>query len=604
MTRNLLNLLRRSLRDDAAQTLVMAALVLVLLLGLVGFVVDTGHLYYSYQELQASTNASAMAAANGLATSYASAQYNAAEYSSAASFASQYGYTGTVQNAYENMTVTNFTVTPGCIGSAVPAAANIPCINITDAAGQATTANAIQVSQTIQVRTYFAPFLGIPYVNLTAKASALMRGSPAAYNIALIVDTTGSMNTTDSSCNNNTRLQCALNGIQTFLQAINPCGFGGCQGVGSNTSNYTNSFDRVALFAFPNGQTNAIPNDYGCNGLPQDELNPEPGINVSNYDNAVPYVFPPINGTFGTTQYNYTTRTGWKYVNGRLQPVYTTKTYDVTSEVTNGLGDANGFMSNYQDGDSLNTGSNLVMALGGKQNCPSIQAPYIDGTYYASTIYQAQSALSAEQAAYPGTQNVMIIIGDGDSNVSYDYLDASGSAYKFNSMVYQASQTNGLVPTGTNDYGQNVGTPPSASNNYYPSWNNDCGQAILAAAYAKDMGTTVYTVAYGSPTGGAFTSQNGCSTDTTGIALGTDGVTNQSTGLTGSSYNITPCQTLKDMASSDATFFSDFHQSGSDHGCVATTNINFQDLASIFTVIAGDLQHSRLIPNMEFTPSS
>lgn len=597
MTRNLLNLLRRSLRDDAAQTLVMAALVLVLLLGLVGFVVDTGHLYYSYQQLQASTNASAMAAANGLATSYATAEYAAAEYSSASSFASQYGYSGTVHNAYANMTVTNFTVTPGCIGSAVPAAANIPCINITDGAGQATTANAIQVSQTIQVRTYFAPFLGIPYVNLTAKASALMRGSPAAYNIALVVDTTGSMNTIDSSCNNNTRLQCALNGIQTFLQDINPCGFGGCQGAGSNTSNYTNSFDRVALFAFPNGQTNAIPNDYGCNGLPQDELNPQPGTSVSNYDNAVPYVFPPINGAFGTTTYVYTYYT-YSYVNYKKVATAHTTTYDVTSEVTNGLGDANGFMSNYQDGNSLNTGSNLVMALGGKQNCPSIQAPYIDGTYYANSIYQAQAALAAEQAAYPGTQNVMIIIGDGDSNVSYDYVN------QFNSMVYQASQTNGLVPTGKNSYGQNVGTPPSFSNNYYPSWNNDCGQAILAAAYAKEMGTTVYTVAYGSPTGGAFSSQNGCSTDTTGIPLGTDGFTNQSTGLTGTSYNITPCQTLKDMASSDATFFSDFHQSGSDHGCVATTNINFQDLASIFTVIAGDLQHSRLIPNMEFTPST
>lgn len=597
----------RSLRNEAGQTLVMAALVLVLLLGLVGFVVDTGHLYYSYQELMASTNAAAVAAANGLDTSYAQAEYLGAEFSAApATITSQYGYTGAADNAYSNLNVTNLTITPGCIGSTVPMAANVPCENITTGSGASSTANAIQISQTIKVQTYFAPFLGTPYVNLTARSSALMRGTPAPYNIALILDTTGSMNDSDATCGM-TQLACATQGMLDFLSDINPCSrVGDCQGTASNTSNYTNAFDRVALFAFPNGQTGAIPNDYGCNSLPQDELNPVQGLYLNNYKNAVPYVFPSIGGAVGTTSYVYTYYTySYNQYGQRVKTAHTT-TYAVTSEVTNGLGDKNGFMTNYQQTGStnLNTSSDLVMALGGG-GCSGIQAPYIDGTYYASVIYQAQSALTAEQKAYPGSQNVMVLLGDGDENVSYDYTDEPGAQYDFNSMVYLTSQTDGLVPTGTDDYGNQVGTAPSASYNYYPSWNNDCGQAILAAEYAKEEGTKIYVVAYGSPTGGAFTYQDGCSTDTTGIPLGVDGYTGNSTPLTGqTSLGISPCQSLKDIATSDATFFSDSNITGTDTGCHGTTNASYGSLAKIFQVIAGQLDHSRLIPNGVFTPSA
>lgn len=547
--------LRRALRSEDAQILPLVAVLMIAFLGMAALVLDVGDIYYSHHELQAGTNAAAMAAAEGLSNSGTLALQQAQAYNSQAGG----------KNYFANLNVTSYSATLGCVTATV--GASTPCVDT----GTGTMANAVQVKQTARVPLYFAALFGHSYMDITATGTALMRGSGAPYNIAIILDTTGSMNTKDTNCGK-TRLQCAFDGVQTLLANISPCGSNGCQGAASNTSNYSNAYDRVSLFTFPNGHTGVMSNSYNCSGLPADELVPERGQRVSNYSNAVPYVLPAIGGSLGTIAYNVPGKGG------------AVTTYNVTYQVTNGLGDANGFMSNYQGDSGLNTGSNLVMALGGKSGCASMQAPYIDGTYYAGAIYQAQSALTAEQAAYPLSQNVMIIVGDGDSNVSQNYVD------NYNSMVTKSSQTNGLIPQAS----------PSASNNYYPALTNDCGQAILAAQYAKAMGTTVYTVAYGSPTGGARSSENGCSTDTSGVSLGTEGVSGNSTGLSGSSKNISPCTTMKYMASNDGTFYSDYKQSGHKSECVASTTGAFTSLSTIFRVIAGSLSVSRLIPNSTF----
>jgi hypothetical protein len=73
--------------------------------------------------------------------------------------------------------------------------------------------------------------------------------------------------------------------------------------------------------------------------------------------------------------------------------------------------------------------------------------------------------------------------------------------------------------------------------------------------------------------------------------------------LTGTSQGITPCQSLQDIATSDSTFFSDSNITGTDTGCHGTTNSSYGSLARIFQAIAGQLDHSRLIPNGSFTPS-
>ena len=62
--------------------------------------------------------------------------------------------------------------------------------------------------------------------------------------------------------------------------------------------------------------------------------------------------------------------------------------------------------------------------------------------------------------------------------------------------------------------------------------------------------------------------------------------------------NISPCQAMKDIASSTSTFYSDYYLPGSDTGCQAPGATNtITSLSDIFKSIAYDLTAVRLIPN-------
>ena len=118
--------------------------------------------------------------------------------------------------------------------------------------------------------------------------------------------------------------------------------------------------------------------------------------------------------------------------------------------------------------------------------------------------------------------------------------------------------------------------PPATATGLYPSYYGECGQAIDAASFAAAQGTTVYTVAYGSPS-------SGCTTDQTGQGH-----------VGGTHPNISPCNELAAMATHSWNFFSDYKQSGSGSTCVAAQAVT--SLNAIFLQIAGDLTVSRLIP--------
>src|SRR6202044_2934098 len=107
------------------------------------------------------------------------------------------------------------------------------------------TVNAVQVKQSATLNTTFMSLFGVKTLTVSAEATASMQGVAQPWNVAIIVDTTGSMATTDSDCNNLTELQCALSGVQTLLGAINPCPAG--QATCTSTANF-----RVSLFTFPN----------------------------------------------------------------------------------------------------------------------------------------------------------------------------------------------------------------------------------------------------------------------------------------------------------------------------------------------------------------
>ena len=435
----------RVLHDESGQALIMMAMSLVMLLAFSGFVIDVGHLYYSHQELVASTNAAAMAGAQGLSTSGATAVSDANAYSS------QSGS----YNHYDNLNVTHFSATLACVTAG--AGSSVPCVE--DGAGNKV--NAIQVTQTATVPTYFMRIFGHMTDTVSATGTALMRGSQSTpYNIVILIDATGSMNTTDTNCpikgsngNNSggylSRLQCAEQGIQTFLENISPCASSGCGAVAPTKGDYPNAVDEVAVFAFPPvSSAKEAKKDFNCgNKLPT----------------IGPYVYPSATAT------SYSPSGA---------------TYQITP-----------FMSNYQGVNAtglangrLNTGrgSDVARAVGAKNGC-GVSAN--GSTYYAGAIYAAQAALLAEQASRAAngvqSQNALIITSDGDAN---------GEA---------PAQAGYWCNWGGNNYCMD--TTGLNYNGVYPSDYNECEQAILAAQSATHQGTKVFTIAYGSPTTGCVT---------------------------------------------------------------------------------------------------
>jgi Putative Flp pilus-assembly TadE/G-like len=475
-------------KDQRGQMLPVVAFMMVTLLGIAGLVTDFGHAFFCYRELQASTNAAALAAAAGMPNQ-----------TTAQTYATSYSSVSGKNNAYSNLTLTGSPlVSFKCVSSMSGLAG---CV--LDTGGGTTLANAVQVVQQAKVPTMFLGLLGIKSMPIAATATAAMRGAPTIqYNVAIIVDATRSMSDTDSDSQcNNTRLSCALAGVRVLLQNLTPCVTSGCGSLSSG--NYTNAFDRVSLFTFPNVTTSSVAHNY-CSG---GSSTPTPAV----------YTFPTSSSSSWSSGYSPISSDTYQ-----ITPF--TSDYQTVSGTTTVLPTGN-----------LSTTSNLSVAAGSNSSsCAGMSNPGGEGTYYAGVIYAAQAALTAQQAAHSGSQNVMILLSDGDATSTQSQMGSTATS------------------SGT-----------------YPSYNKECQQAVTAGQAATAAGTTVYAVAYGAES-------SGCSNDV-------------------SPYN-SPCYTMQHIASNSTTFFSDYTATGSSSACVSasrpTTNLN-----QIFSYIAGDLSHARLIPN-------
>ena len=485
---------RRFRQDESGQMLPIVALMLIVLLGLTGLVLDIGHVYMCHRELQSACDASALAGATAMAGATSSPL--ATTVSGVQAIATKYSAVASNKNVFPNLPSVSML-------SGYP---QLKCLSTFQAQGVSCVGyvpyNAIQVKLQAAIPLTFAKLFGVPTMNIQASSTAVKGGGPSRpYNIVVMLDTTLSMNFYDSDCGA-TQMQCSLSGVQVLLQHLDPCGTS--QPTCTITAgNAANSVARVSLFTFPQMTYPTVGRDYDCS---------------NSSATAAMYTFPsPI-----ATSYTPGTSNG-------------STTYRVID-----------FQSDYRLSDtatSLYPSSFLTTAAGGSNGCAGIGSPSnagIYGTYYAATMYAAEAALIQEQTANPGSQNVLIILGDGDAN---------------------APATNGPY--------QVLG-PGLLSNGSYPSSIGECGQAVTAAKYASSMGTTVYTVAYGSPA-------VGCLTDLFG----------------GAYLGIQPCNEMAQMATHTWTFFSDYQQSGSGSTCVAAQSE--VELNDIFLQIAGDLTEARLV---------
>ncbi len=399
--------------------------------------------------------------------------------------------------------------------------------------------NALSVTETATVPTTFARVLGFNTWSLSATAMASAKGGfNGPYNVAIVVDTTASMNSSDSGNCSSTKISCALQGVQTLLKTLSPCA-GGLTSCGSasassatvpapatgtlTASNVTNAVDEVSLFAFPGPVSTAQAQlDTNCSGT-----NPA----ITSYNG-----FFPNNSCTGKGAPAACCSSRGE---GSCSTTYTPPEYEIVP-----------FSSDYRASDtatSLISGSDLVIAAGA--GCSKgIAAPGGEGTFYAGVIDTAQSALATAAANRPNTKNVMILISDGEANA-----DAPGP---------------GVTE------GMEAPTPPPAK--VYPA-TKQCAQAVASAQAAAAAGTTVYAVAYGSES-------TGCTTDT-----GTY------------SSPICTMQAIANSPTSpgsyqqnNANFFTDVSSTKSSCASAARST---STLDEIFKTIAGDLTVSRLIPN-------
>ncbi len=452
-----IRIMRRFLKSERGQTAVVVMLTAGSMMALAGASIDTGHIYYAYQQLVASTNAAVMAGAMAMPNT-TQASSNVTLYSA--------------QSGELNATpmLTNVTATPTflCL-TTVTSSLNVPCSTSTGATGGY---NALSVTQKATVNLWFGSVVGIHSMNLSATSTAAMRGGTnSPWNIAIVLDTTASMGDQDSGAQcSGTQETCAKQGVIQLLEDLFPCALG-------QTCNSTDpappAVDSVSLIVFPAVTTGTAADDYTCSNGKM--TNPS----------IVAYTIPDTTPAYTN---------GTAPASNLMLP--SGDTYQVID-----------FANDYKTTDtasSLNTSSDIVIAAGGgsNSNCTGIEDPGGEGTYYAQAIYAAQAALVAQQAANPGSKNAMIILSDGDATACASNANTSAGACNTKAQIVATEGTlNGTGTSKTNASGYESYT--------YPSALGECGQAVLAAQYAASAETTVYTIGYGAETSG------GCLSDVT-----------------------------------------------------------------------------------------
>lgn len=564
--KSLLNLIR----SERGQVLPWVAVGTVVVLCTSALVIDIGHAMVAQRALQASTDAAALAAAqsiSGTSTAYRTigTQYSAASGGS---------------NIPSGMTITGVSISPLCLTTV--SKWGIACAT---SGGSVTVPNAVQITQTATINTYFGGILGKTTLSLSATSTAA-NARPLPYNVALIVDSTLSMNEADSNCNGLTQEQCALQGVRQLLLGL------------------STTYDHVALFTFPNFAAGSSPagtvlpstGKFGCTTTVPKSYN---GVNYTQNPygggytpllqepsrNQTPNYQPPWSGITWEMPYSFpptpTSTAGYTPPSGNLGPTYLVVPFSTDYNTTDSTG-----------ATILNSGSNLVKAAGGVNSCNGLAPGSYDGdygTYYAGAIYAAQAALLKEQTTHADSQNVLIILGDGDSNspsINGSVVDANSPGMPTSASLAETtykSQT--TLTTNPGAYTMPTGWSAAGSGSSYPSYNGECGQAVDAAQYAanytsggKANNTLVFTIAYGALT-------TGCSTDKS----------------TSTHKNITPCQTMQKMAtpdsgSGDSYFYSDVNSNAS--GCQAeTANSGLTAISDIYSAIAAKLSSARLIPD-------
>jgi hypothetical protein len=239
---------RSRLADARGQALVVVVGAMVVLIGMTGFVVDVGRMYFAQRQLQATADSAALSAADVLP-----------DVPAATAMAYDYSASSGDLNASNVLPGVTTSVSTKCV-------TGLPC----------NPANTIVVSEQKTVSTLFLGVLGIGSVTIHADAVAAMGGgTPQPLNLMLVLDRTASMN--DSCTEGGTKLQCAKTAILNFLAQMNP------------------TEDSIGLAAFPPPKSLSLACSASQSDLSYD--NPSAKTTDPNY----PYTVVPLSTDYSAS---------------------------------------------------------------------------------------------------------------------------------------------------------------------------------------------------------------------------------------------------------------------------------------------------------------
>jgi hypothetical protein len=536
MKKNKVAFFRTLLTDQRGQSLAWVAAIVSLTLSIGGGLgVDLGRAYVVRSELQNYANAMALAAAGEV--------YNTSLLNNATAWATTYSASQGHYNYNSGLGSVTPTITPVCVNMLLTNGGTC---------SSSSPANAIKIAETTTISTYFMKLFGVPRLTVTANATASTMGAAQPWNVAILVDATASMASTDSNCGGLTEFKCAEQGIQTLLASVNPCksGYSSCTAA-------SHSQFRVTLFQMPNAKYNSSMYTSPCS------------IGWSNVQYTLPITNP-------------TSSSGYTYIKYSSGSTSFSGTYQI-SNWTSGY-----FSPGSSSTGGLNTSDPLIAEIGYTNSSGTFHAGCLpdnggESSYHAGAIYAAIAALKSEETAVSNSQNAIIFLSDAQAQATSSNFPGAG---------YTAS------PNGTSG-GYSIASSLSSSKNLvggtkgtYPDFNDECQQTIVAAQAAKAAGIRVYSVAYGSQ-------QSGCTSSTGGTDSALVLTPAQVSSLNynfGSVSNLTPCITMENVASSLSYFYSDYNQSGSGSNCEDASH-TVVSLKDIFLSIAGSFTNPRLLPN-------
>lgn len=392
MKRTMFSIVKHLCGDSRGTVAILSAVSMVGLIGVTGLSVDVGMLLNRQAQLQASTDAAALAGALNV---------NQGSGGTAVSVATTYSAVQGNYNASPNFSVTMSTGYPvlKCLTST-----GVTCVG-------ADSANAIEVRQQATVPTYFAKIFGIGSWNISATSLASAAGgSNLPTDAVIILDSTQSMNdkVTCTGVGSTTAEKCALAGVRALLQAFSPCSatLSSCGKVTSG--NVANPTDRVSLYTFPGVTSSTVADDYNCSGK---------SPTIASYKNSPTYQIVPFSSDYKSSDTATSLSTSSNIVNAAAGGTSSKCGITAVGGVGTYYADAITAAQSYLAGDGFTTTQvNKVMIIltDGAANASSSDMPS------GKASNQCQQGITAAQAATAAGTTVY--------TVSYGSSTATGSS--------------------------------------------------------------------------------------------------------------------------------------------------------------------------------